>query len=84
MTVPSSTFNASEERGGSVPLVVVRHPARPFFIGRPGCVRSSANLALLVDAEHQGVFGGIQIETHHIAHPPVPIICETTSLVSLV
>ena len=32
----------SEQRGRAVALVVVRVAARPFFIGSPGCVRSSA------------------------------------------
>ena len=32
-----------KQRGGRVPLVVVRLvPARPFFMGSPGSVRSSA------------------------------------------
>ena len=32
-----------EQRGGAVALVVVGHgPGRPFLIGRPGWVRSSA------------------------------------------
>ena len=59
-----------EERGGSVPLVVVRHGPRPALFHRQARLRpvERLNLALLVDAEHQGVFGGIQIETHHIAH----------------
>ena len=34
---------SGEQRGGAVALVVVGHrPGRPFFIGRPGWVRSSA------------------------------------------
>ena len=32
-----------KERGGAVANIVVRHrPARPFFSGKPGCVRSKA------------------------------------------
>lgn len=41
--LPIKNGQAGEERRRSVPFViVVMVPARPRFIGRPGCVRSSA------------------------------------------
>ena len=41
-----------EQRGGAVAHVVVGHGAgRPFFIGRPGCVRSSAWIWLFSSTE---------------------------------
>ena len=42
-------------------------PARPRFIGRPGCVRfERLDLALLVAAEHQGVLGRVQVQAHDV------------------
>src|SRR5215510_2843703 len=41
-------------------------PQRPFLRGSPGWVRSSLDLTLLIDAEHDRVFGRIQIEPDHV------------------
>ena len=58
-----------EQRGGAVALVVMGHRAgRPFFIGRPGWVRSSAWICdLLVDREHDGMRRRVDIEPDHVA-----------------
>ena len=68
-----------EERGRPVPLVVVRQRSRPALLHRQARLRpvERLNLALLVDAEHQAVFGGIQVEAHHIAHLLVELRVST-------
>jgi hypothetical protein len=40
--------------------------ARPFFSGNPGCVRSSAYLALLVAPKHQPMLGRRHVKTRDI------------------
>ena len=48
-----------EQRGGAVALVVVRHGAgRPFFIGRPGWVRSSAWIWLFSSTDSTMAWAG--------------------------
>ena len=48
-----------EQGGGAVPLVVVGHGAgRPFFIGRPGWVRSSAWIWLFSSTESTMAWAG--------------------------
>ena len=46
----------------------MRHvPARPFFIGKPGCVRiKGLDLAFLVNTKHQGVFRRVEVKTDDI------------------
>src|SRR5271157_1075017 len=58
-----------EERGRSVPLVIVRHGSSAASLQRQaglGAVER-LNLALLVDAEDDGVSGRIDVETHDVA-----------------
>jgi hypothetical protein len=48
-----------EQRGGAVPLVVMGIvPARPFFIGNPGCVRSRAWIWLFLSIESTTAWAG--------------------------
>ena len=52
----------------TVPFVVVREGAATTFLQGQTRLRSfqSLNLALLINAQHQGFIGGIQVQTHHI------------------
>ncbi len=44
-------------------------PARPFFMGRPGWVRSRAWIWLLfVDAQDQSLVRRIEVEPDHVLH----------------
>ncbi len=53
-------------------------PARPFFTGRPGRVRSRAKIWLfsscvhrrIADAEHEGATGRVHIKAGHILELP--------------
>src|SRR5215210_3530223 len=57
-----------EESGGAVALVVVGHGARPALLdGKAGLgAVQGLDLALLVDAEHHGTLGRIEVEPDHI------------------
>ena len=52
--------------GRTVPLVVVGHGGSPARLQRQAGLRAiqCLNLTLLVAAQHQGVFWGIQVKTH--------------------
>ena len=58
-----------EQRGGAVPLVVVRHGAGAALLHRQaglGAVER-LDLALLVDRQHDGMGGRIDVEPDHVA-----------------
>ena len=56
----SSRIESGKQGCRAVALVIMRHRlARPFFIGRPGCVRSSACIWLFSSTHStQGLVGG--------------------------
>ena len=47
-----------EQRGRAIALVIVVVPARPFFIGSPGWVRSSAWIWLFSSIEYTSALSG--------------------------
>jgi hypothetical protein len=59
ITVPSSTFRGCEQRGGAVPLVVVRHGCAAAFLHGKAWLGSikCLNLALFVDRQHHSMLG---------------------------
>jgi hypothetical protein len=67
--LPIEQVEGGEQRGGSVPMVVVGLPSREPRPQRQERRRpvEGLNLALLVDREHQGVIGWIEIEADDIA-----------------
>ena len=62
-------IHRGEQRGGSVPLVVVRHGSGAAFLQRKPGLRAvqRLNLALLIDRQDDGVRGRIDIEPDDIA-----------------
>ena len=68
MTLPS----ACAPRTGRRPIALessVIVPARPFFMGRPGRVRSSAWIWLFSSTQRtKALSGGLRVEPDHILH----------------
>jgi hypothetical protein len=62
--IESWTFERGEQRGGPVALVVVRHSApAPALEGQAGLgAVEGLDLALLVRAQDDGVFGRVQVQ----------------------
>jgi hypothetical protein len=68
MLRPMTVLGGSEQRGGTVTLVVVRHrPRAPWLHRQPrlGTVER-LNLAFLVDRENDRMGGRIDVEADHI------------------
>ena len=63
ITFPSSSIEGSKERGGPVPVVVVGLPGGEALAEWQQRRRpvERLNLALLIDREHQGVVGRIEM-----------------------
>ena len=68
MTLPVSTFKRCEQRRGAVALVVVGHRAAASGLHRQTRLRAveSLNLALLVDAQHDGLVRRVQVQPHDV------------------
>jgi hypothetical protein len=64
ITVPSATFRAANKVAVPLRLSIVGHGAATAFLQRQSglCTIQRLNLALLVYAHHDGMFGWIQIE----------------------
>jgi len=74
---PIQDIQGCKQRGGTMPLVVMRHgPAASLFDGQPWLgTLQCLDLTLFIHAQDDGLVGGIEIQSHHVSEllgePPV-------------